>query len=262
MADINEVKVVRTSDIFNAADADVVIRSSDNVEFRLHKRNLEFTSGAFPPAETPVHSNETIQLTESAATLEILFQFVYPRQFPSLERLDFDSVMLLAEAGQKYEIFGLMNACQFQLRKFKHKHPDRILEFAAQHNHGDLVTQLVPILLHMPLTKLVKILPSHMYIPWSLYRESWLVQVMKSAAVLVPSHDCFPKEKTSAWSFFRKNLHDEIISDYLDILPGDSWDKLAAKYAHRQCCTSVIKAWRAELERIRDSMPPIELPSS
>lgn len=100
----------------NAADADIVVRSSDNTNFHLHKRNLEFATGAFPPADTVVNINETIQLSESAATLEILFQFIYPRRFPSLEKLEFEPLMLLAEAGQKYEVFSLINACQFQLR--------------------------------------------------------------------------------------------------------------------------------------------------
>ncbi|KAE9405275.1 hypothetical protein BT96DRAFT_876808, partial [Gymnopus androsaceus JB14] len=157
----------------NAPDADVVIRSADNVDFRLHKTNLACATGAFPPPET--NSDEVVHLTESSETLELLFQFIYPRRFPSLENLNFDSLILLAEAAEKYEVVALISTCEFSLRKFLRTHPKRILEFAAKHDYPELIMKLAPILAHTPLSELVDILPIHVYKPWSLFREQWLI---------------------------------------------------------------------------------------
>ncbi|KAJ3792064.1 hypothetical protein GGU11DRAFT_693969 [Lentinula aff. detonsa] len=150
----------------NASDADVVIHSSDNIEFRLHKKNLECTTGAFPSADTPVDPDEIVRLTESAATLEILFQFIYPRRFPSLKDLEFDSLILLAEAAEKYEVVGLIYACEVNLRRYLTTRPKRVLEFSAKHDHLDLVDELKPILVETPLSELTGILPDHVYKPW------------------------------------------------------------------------------------------------
>ncbi|KAF9061735.1 hypothetical protein BDP27DRAFT_1234690, partial [Rhodocollybia butyracea] len=146
-------------------DADVVIRSCDNVEFHLHKKNLECTTGAFPPAETPTE-NEIVQLSESSETLDILFQFVYPRSFPSLDTMDFESLMLVAEAAEKYEVVGAIYSCEFNLRKFHDTHPKRIVEFAAKHNYRELVVKVLPNLIDTNLSEVVEILPSYIYNPW------------------------------------------------------------------------------------------------
>ncbi|KIK67695.1 hypothetical protein GYMLUDRAFT_237911 [Collybiopsis luxurians FD-317 M1] len=107
--------MAKTNEIFNAEDADVIIRSSDGVDFRLHKKNLECTTGGFPPAEFPSDLNDIVQLTESANTLEILFHAVYPLPFPSLRGLQFDTLLTLAEAAEKYEIFSMIQACRREL---------------------------------------------------------------------------------------------------------------------------------------------------
>ncbi|KAJ4465066.1 hypothetical protein J3R30DRAFT_3624216 [Lentinula aciculospora] len=81
------------------SNTNLIIHSSDNVGFHLHKKNLEFSA-----------SDEIVLLTGSSATLEIMFQFVYPQRYPDLHKLDFESVMLLAEAAEKYEVFALIVA--------------------------------------------------------------------------------------------------------------------------------------------------------
>ncbi|KAJ3904782.1 hypothetical protein F5879DRAFT_800987 [Lentinula edodes] len=158
--------------VVNAPDADVVVRSSDNVEFRLHKKNLECTTGAFPPAGTPVHIDEIVRLTESAATLEILFQFIHPRRIPSLESLDFDSLLPLAEAAEKYEV-----ACEAELRKFLRTNPKQILEFSVKHNRTELFEKIKPIMISMdtPLSEVIDILPCNLYKPWV---DGYLLQQM------------------------------------------------------------------------------------
>ena len=48
---------------------------------------------------------EIVWLTEDSATLELLFQFMYPQHPPELKNVDFVTVMSLAEAAEKYEVF-------------------------------------------------------------------------------------------------------------------------------------------------------------
>lgn len=167
----------------NSPDADVVLRSSDNVDFLIHKKNLEFLSGGF---ETRTGPNEFVQLTESSDTLELLFRFTYPRRFPSLKSLQLEPLMLLADAAEKYEVFALIYACDLRLRyvvasyfiktrtylmnftfrDFLQTHPMRILEFAVKHDNKELIQELAPQLVHVTLSELVNILPDHIFKPW------------------------------------------------------------------------------------------------
>ncbi|KAG6916792.1 hypothetical protein DXG01_005315 [Tephrocybe rancida] len=90
-----------------APDADVVFNSSDNVLFHIHRKNLETQAAAFPPSEFDTRG-EVVPLTEDASTLENLFQYVYPQRHPDIELLSFEHLYKLAEAAEKYEIFGVM----------------------------------------------------------------------------------------------------------------------------------------------------------
>ncbi|KAJ3825495.1 hypothetical protein F5878DRAFT_325480 [Lentinula raphanica] len=158
---------------FNANDADVVIRSSDNVDFRLHKKNLEFATGGFPPTTTSSDSGEVVKLDETAATLDIMFQFVYPKRYPPLYKMEFEDLMLLAEAAEKYQVFALMNTCEFHLRKFlEEPYAMRILEFAAAHDYRGLIEELAMVLIDQPLSAIADKIPDYtIYKLWSAYRE-------------------------------------------------------------------------------------------
>ncbi|KAJ3880660.1 hypothetical protein F5051DRAFT_450550 [Lentinula edodes] len=188
-----DVQPIRQSEIFNAADADVVIRSCDNVEFRLHKKNLEFLSGGFPPADTETNPNEIVRLSESGETLEILFQFMYPQRFPSLDNMTIDPLIELAGTAEKYEIFALIHICEVHLRSFMRQHPKKILRFAAQYDHRELVKELAPILVpYLPLSELSDLLPAHLYKPWSLYRAHWMKEAILTIANSHP-HNCYER---------------------------------------------------------------------
>ena len=95
-------------------DADLVFQSSDGVRFHIHSKYLENTSGGFAPSEFPV-KDEVITLPESAETLELMFQFVYPRRQPVLASLSFGTLGALAEASEKYEIYPAMQICNIYM---------------------------------------------------------------------------------------------------------------------------------------------------
>ena len=93
----------------------MIFESVDGVQFRLHRKNLEAHTGAFPAPEFETNG-ETTHLTEPANILRILFQFVYPRRQPDLERLDFEVVAAVSEAAEKYEVFSAMPICNVRMR--------------------------------------------------------------------------------------------------------------------------------------------------
>ncbi|KAJ4466620.1 hypothetical protein C8J55DRAFT_565617 [Lentinula edodes] len=125
---------------------------------------LEINIGAFPPAETPTNG-EPVCLSESSETLEILFQLVYPRRYPLLETLDFDALMLLADAAEKYEVFPAIYACRSEFRNFLQTNSKSVLAFAAMHDYRELVIRLAPTMLDLSIPELVNILPNNLFKP-------------------------------------------------------------------------------------------------
>ncbi|CAA7269258.1 unnamed protein product [Cyclocybe aegerita] len=107
--------VVSTHPDFNAPDADVTFQSSDGIQFHIHRKHLESHTGAFPGSEFDTRG-EVTHLTEHSKTLAILFQFVYPRRHPTLQDADFATLMPVAEAVEKYQVFSAMNTCEARLR--------------------------------------------------------------------------------------------------------------------------------------------------
>lgn len=93
----------------------MIFESVDGVQFRLHRRNLEAHTGAFSAPEFETNG-EIAHLTEPADILRILFQFVYPRRQPDLERMDFEIVAAVSEAAEKYEVFSAMPICNVRMR--------------------------------------------------------------------------------------------------------------------------------------------------
>ncbi|KAJ3869906.1 hypothetical protein EV359DRAFT_29049 [Lentinula novae-zelandiae] len=150
----------------NAPDADVTIRSSDNVYFKLHKKYLECTTAAFPPAELVTDAKEIVHLTEGGDTLDILFQAIYPRPFPSLKDLEFDEIMLLAEAAEKYQVFSMIYACKIHLRCVQIHSRRRLLAHAVKHDDLEMVRELQPLLINIPLSEVADILPYESFKSW------------------------------------------------------------------------------------------------
>ena len=89
----------------NAEDSDLTIQSCDGQLFRVHQRNLHDWSDAFPGSEMPLQPKDIVCLSESAKTLELLFQFMYRQPQPDVQNLAIDQIASLAEAVEKYGVF-------------------------------------------------------------------------------------------------------------------------------------------------------------
>ncbi|KAG6887765.1 hypothetical protein C0992_010835 [Termitomyces sp. T32_za158] len=103
-----------TSETFNASDADVVFKSSDNVLFYIHRKNLEVHAAGFPPPEISTN-NKIVSLSEDASTFENLFPYIYPMRCPNIDLLPFQDLSKLAEAAEKYQVYSVMQICKLRM---------------------------------------------------------------------------------------------------------------------------------------------------
>jgi len=100
------------------APIDVIFRSSDGKLFAAHKSYLGTYTGGFPAAETTEASAnpEVIELEEKADVLLLVLQFAHPERPPSTVSLENEVIMRLAEAVEKYVVFGAMEVCRLRMR--------------------------------------------------------------------------------------------------------------------------------------------------
>jgi hypothetical protein len=109
--------------IVNANDADIVLRSSDNVQFKVHRKNLEMHSDVLAAAESISASSsrstvtlEVVDLTESSEVLDVLFQFMYRQPSPALDKVSFEVLAGVAEAAEKYQVFNVIELCKVHMQ--------------------------------------------------------------------------------------------------------------------------------------------------
>jgi hypothetical protein len=60
-------------------------------------------------------SDEVVPLLESAIVLELLFKYMYPQRTPDLKKVEFTVLAKLAEAAEKYQVFGAMDICNTRM---------------------------------------------------------------------------------------------------------------------------------------------------
>ncbi|TFK37166.1 hypothetical protein BDQ12DRAFT_653060 [Crucibulum laeve] len=156
---------VRTSENFNASDADVIIQSCDGVQFHIHRKHLEANTGAFPPAEFST-KGEVVKLTENVRTLNFLFQFIYPKRHPALDSEKFDVLAPLAEAAEKYEVFSAINICHIRMIAFVSTFPREVMVYACRHDYPQVMDRVALFVIRYPLDTTVALLPPRFVVPW------------------------------------------------------------------------------------------------
>ncbi|KII94573.1 hypothetical protein PLICRDRAFT_120619 [Plicaturopsis crispa FD-325 SS-3] len=163
------------SELFNHADSDLTIRSSDNVLFRVHKRNLETYSPAFAGAGAfPATGLEDIALPESSAVLELMLQYVYLQLQPDLSHTEFEVLAGLAEAVEKYEIYSAMEVCKMHMRsRISPQTAFDVLTYATRHGHANIADEAAIHALHVPTVTMLDALPLYYFRAWVLFQQSW-----------------------------------------------------------------------------------------
>ncbi|KAJ7434625.1 hypothetical protein B0H11DRAFT_2117127 [Mycena galericulata] len=171
------------SERFCAPDADITVSSSDNVLFKLHRKNLEVHSDIFAnaaDATRPENGNdsEVVHLSENCDVLDLLFQYMYRQPQPDLQKVEFDVCLRLAEAAEKYIVHSAIPAVKLRLglQDFIGGHPLEVLDYAGRHNHNDLAQNAARISMGRSVTEAVLTLAPDNLLKWvRLEVAPWLV---------------------------------------------------------------------------------------
>jgi hypothetical protein len=110
-ATIKDIRVVVCD-----ANADITLQSSDNILFKFYKKQLEVHSGAFAGAESFTATDEPVMFTEPSEIVDLLLQLMSRQEHPDLRSVDFDTLDLLAEAVEKYDVFSYKQECKSLMR--------------------------------------------------------------------------------------------------------------------------------------------------
>lgn len=148
-AELVSVAALPTAPFLRDTDTDIVLRSSDHVEFWVAKTILTFASPVFrdmfmtaiPPPEAThpedyVEGTPVVAVTEASRALDQLLRFCYPVANPTVDTLD-DTVALL-HAGRKYEISMLQTHCAVVLRGLAQTEPMRVFAVACIFDMEDI----------------------------------------------------------------------------------------------------------------------------
>ncbi|KAJ7189071.1 hypothetical protein C8R46DRAFT_1056528 [Mycena filopes] len=169
--------VAEISKRFCAADADIVVASSDNVYFKLHRKNLELHSDIFANAgdttEKKVAIQDVVHLTEPADVLDLLFQYMYRQPQPVLKEFSFELCAKLAEAAEKYLVYSAMPATKLRMQASVVEHPLEVLNYAARHNHTELADEAAKQSMSRRVAQAVGILAPDTLVKWADFYDRW-----------------------------------------------------------------------------------------
>ncbi|KAF7329093.1 hypothetical protein MKEN_00169800 [Mycena kentingensis (nom. inval.)] len=156
---------------------DIILRSSDGVLIGTHVRNLASYGAGFAPADfAPGDEAEIVELTENAAVLEILLQFMHPgQQQPDSTKWAFGTLKDVAEAVEKYIIHCARQVCYLQMAAATSSHSLDVLSYAVKHDYDTLRDQIIPTTLALPAESMDSILGNTRFsLAWFRYREQYL----------------------------------------------------------------------------------------
>ena len=148
--------------LFDDADADIIIRSSDDVDFRVYKVILAKASPVFrtmlslpqsspsSPKTAPHSTSElpVVQLTEDAKTLENVFRLCYPVEHPDITSVD--DIHPVLEAARKYEIACVATNLRWDIARILPKEPLRMYAVAYMQQLEDVAREAAKLLLDIP----------------------------------------------------------------------------------------------------------------
>lgn len=131
----------KASSPFDRTDADVILQSSDEVQFRVHRLILALASPLFADMfglplprgsdGTTSEAIQTVQITETSHVLRILLEICYPVtnvQFSSL-----DDVHAVLKAAVKYDMSKVIEFAYTALSTFISSSALRVYAIACQH---------------------------------------------------------------------------------------------------------------------------------
>jgi hypothetical protein len=195
---------------FDSPHADVILRSSDNVDFRTFKLLLSLASDVtifediftIPQPASGVnemkHGVPVIPMSESSKTLEMLLGFCHPDCIPALKTLDIIDDVLAA--ATKFEMGAVLKWARANLVRpsFMEKQPVRAFAIACKYEMEDEETVLAK--------KILRILDTsrhaELYIPDAIARRLQVYRADCCQAVrkLTTCFEWIELDKNVAWN--------------------------------------------------------------
>ncbi|KAG6894517.1 hypothetical protein C0992_005761, partial [Termitomyces sp. T32_za158] len=214
-------------------EPDLILLSSDGVKLAAHAQNLERYSMGFPPASfnvTDWDEVQTVELEETSGTLRLLLQYVHLKPQPDIERIPFEQLEALADALEKYLVYGGMMVCKLYMKSNASVHPMNVLRYAVKHGYKDVADKAAPYTITYSPFEVRGFFGnnSRVFHIWVAYRDQWM-----SALPLIYTRDIpYPtlhrggQTKCELWDPFRDAVRRDVeclpsqIARFDDVVAG------------------------------------------
>ena len=145
---------------FDDVHADIILRSSDQVHFRVHKLILTLASPIFadtfsipsPPSKTPDDEVQVVTLSEDSTTLDIALRHIYPVRTPKGDKLQYASI--LSEFARKYQMETWDELIAGYLTDSIERDPVGVYAIAVTYEYNDIGANAAQSCLNLPLSGL------------------------------------------------------------------------------------------------------------
>ncbi|GJE95564.1 hypothetical protein PsYK624_117500 [Phanerochaete sordida] len=189
---------------FDKTSADVILRTSDKVDFHAHMIILSLASPFFStmfsiPQSTAATRLEcpTVEIAEDSATLECLLRYCYPVSDPIIAEDNFDALDRVLGAAKKYEFVEATELIYKVLYRAAIPYPRAIFAIACQHDDEDLASSAA----RYWRNTLASRPPAGQDLP-VVWRTSWLCPEYHGS-LQHQSYHIYMKGRVTAGSFFR-----------------------------------------------------------
>lgn len=141
---------------FDDASADLILRSSDGIDFHVHRLVLSLASSVFADMFTvPQSISEpgvpTVQMAESSDVLDMALRFWYPgAEPPAVQTLE-ELRAVLEALVLKYDMHFVVPSAKEHLRAYLQDDPVAVFAIACRHEWRDITLEAAKSSLRLPL---------------------------------------------------------------------------------------------------------------
>ncbi|KAJ7195846.1 hypothetical protein B0H12DRAFT_987374, partial [Mycena haematopus] len=140
---------------FDDVDADVILRSSDDIDFHVYRLVLCLASSVFKdmfafPQPNSEPTIPIVHVSESALVLDMALRFWYPGAEPAAVRT-LDELRQILEALMKYNVEFAIPLAKKRLREYLASDPVAVFSIACRHEWKDIALDAARCSLKLPL---------------------------------------------------------------------------------------------------------------
>ncbi len=147
---------------FNDPEADLMLRSSDEVHFHVVKKILTLASPVFadmfsnhpPPSQKSHHEDQVVPLPEHSTILDLTLRHIYPMRNPKTVTGTLHNANVLAEFGRNYKVEALDNFIAGYLTDSVERDPPGVYAIAVIYGYKDIGTRAARLCLNLPFSGL------------------------------------------------------------------------------------------------------------